>query len=50
MRKTFLLLGIGLLLPASAFAQIDWVQNLDRGLDEARDRDAPIFAFYWEYN
>ncbi len=50
MRKTMFLLGLGLLLPASAFAQIDWVQNLDRGLDEARDRDAPILAVFWEYN
>lgn len=39
-----------LLLASSASAQIRWINDLDQGLEEARDRDAPILAFFWDYN
>ena len=45
-------LGVSLilLLSTSARAQIRWINDLEQGLTEARDRDAPILAFFWDYN
>jgi hypothetical protein len=51
MRKAAPLISLGvLLLASSAFGQIRWTNDLEKGLREARDRDAPILAFFWDYN
>jgi hypothetical protein len=39
-----------LLALSSAFGQIRWVKDLDAGLTEARERNAPIFCLVWDYN
>lgn len=49
-RLTLLLAGMIGILPAAALGQIDWVEDFDQGLSEARDRDAPILTVLWDYN
>ncbi len=39
-----------LFLTSTAFGQIRWINRLEDGLSEARDRNAPVFAFFWDYN
>ena len=34
----------------AASAQIPWGNDLEKGLEQARDRDAPILALLWDYN
>jgi len=51
MKKTASLLGLLILFTAlPAYGRIEWINELDKGLSEARDRDAPILAFFWDYN
>jgi hypothetical protein len=50
MKRTSLVLACLALLSGAAAAQIPWGNDLDKGLSEARDRDAPILALLWDYN
>jgi hypothetical protein len=38
------------LLSSAAFGQIHWIHDLEEGLTEARERNAPIVALFWDYN
>lgn len=45
-----MLLAMLLLLPAGAArAQFAWSNDLEASLREARDRDAPVLAFFWDH-
>ncbi|MHC5039685.1 MAG: hypothetical protein ACYTHM_20465 [Planctomycetota bacterium] len=51
MRKSIpVFLVLAFLFTSPVFGQIRWINNLEQGLTEARDRDAPILAFLWNYN
>ncbi len=39
-----------LFLSQACFGQIRWINNLETGLSEARDRNVPVMAFFWDYN
>jgi hypothetical protein len=39
-----------LLAAGTAQAQFRWTNDLETGLSEARDRQAPILAFFWDHN
>ena len=46
-----ILAGVAILLlgGSPALAGIRWIHDLEAGLTEARERQAPVFAFFWEY-
>ncbi|MCU0722575.1 MAG: hypothetical protein MUC63_02975 [Planctomycetes bacterium] len=50
MRRTPFALVLLALGSAAASAQIPWGNDLEKGLEQARDRDAPILALLWDYN
>jgi hypothetical protein len=50
MNRTFAALLLLALSCGASAAQIPWGNDLEKGLEEARDRDAPILALLWDYN